>query len=769
MTPMKRLPLLLLILSTAILWADVALIYGTWGDNTYKGEFDETFKALGDKVEKFTNEQIEELTARLPEFDLVVLGSVGNLENTITLAPFASQWEEFIQNGGIVFVADANYPSSTSCFLNQVSGEFRVDVGLCSSHTNPCEETSIAIQQEHPLQRFPNEVQKHLRDLGHWSHLVPKKANGWIVLEKCYDNHSLTLVKFHGRGAVCITVHAGLSGAAPRLFGQNLIANIRIMRSLREAGVELLSAEIPSAEAPRHIELTIANTSPDIVEKLSPRLCYQQGDDVITVPLAIDNRGEEIHLSAYLEYPRRGKWNFNLILADAEDEMGETSWSIELPPVLASSIKRRHLYPGNDILRVETTLLPDTSIDSTWALHYTIDEKPPVIVPEPNLQRLQELDVSGLQPGSHRLVIRCLQGESTMGETSEEFFVHDSPISYIDGNGMLVNQGKPTFPLGFYHVSWSASDDQRQSDILSLAEAGYNTAVVGFKRTDMDTGAYGRLLDACRGKGIFLITEFDYPRIPILSKYGKHPAVLGWYNGDEPDGNGISAEDFALWYEELKTYDPQHIAYAVLCQPSSYKSYSSSSDVMAPDIYPVGNGNIDSVLYGTENALRESSKYGIAQWIVCQCFGGYGNFILPTPAQFRSQAYLGVMGGAKGILYYCIYDSSFYLKNHEELWKAVQAFPAEFNALVPYLLESSPNTLANNQGGIHAAEWQGKDGTRALVVVNASEDDVKYFRFEGDYADARLMFGEVEELTDEGGVISGGIPPQERAVFFVAP
>ena len=58
---------------------------------------------------------------------------------------------------------------------------------------------------------------------------------------------------------------------------------------------------------------------------------------------------------------------------------------------------------------------------------------------------------------------------------------------------------------------------------------------------------------------------------------------------------------------------------------------------------------------------------------------------------------------------------------------------------------------------------------RALVVVNASEDDVKYFRFEGDYADARLMFGEVEELTDEGGVISGGIPPQERAVFFVAP
>jgi hypothetical protein len=69
-----------------------------------------------------------------------------------------------------------------------------------------------------------------------------------------------------------------------------------------------------------------------------------------------------------------------------------------------------------------------------------------------------------------------------------------------------------------------------------------------------------------------------------------HPALLGWYISDEPNGNDISPDQLEDIYRTVKKTDPWHPVSIVFMSPFiSSKEFINSMDIVMADPYPVPN------------------------------------------------------------------------------------------------------------------------------------------------------------------------------------
>ena len=75
----------------------VAVVYSSWGNYTFRDEWDAPLKGLGWSAERFENTKTADLVARLAEFDVVVAASVANYEHTVDMAPYAEAWRQWLQ------------------------------------------------------------------------------------------------------------------------------------------------------------------------------------------------------------------------------------------------------------------------------------------------------------------------------------------------------------------------------------------------------------------------------------------------------------------------------------------------------------------------------------------------------------------------------------------------------------------------------------------------------------------------------------------------
>ena len=78
-------------------------------------------------------------------------------------------------------------------------------------------------------------------------------------------------------------------------------------------------------------------------------------------------------------------------------------------------------------------------------------------------------------------------------------------------------------------------------------------------------------------------------------------------------------------------------------------------------------------------------------WGVIQAFGHADpkhDWVLPTPEEIRCMAYVAVVEGAQGLLFYSHgrKGDPFYIRDHAEHWAFVQRLGAELQTLSPVLL-----------------------------------------------------------------------------------
>ena len=330
-----------------------------------------------------------------------------------------------------------------------------------------------------------------------------------------------------------------------------------------------------------------------------------------------------------------------------------------------------------------------------------------------------------LPAGRYELVARWLDpvgGADSLAVACEKFAPAAREVKIdLFSQSLLVN-GEPFFPIGLYWL---------RADILApMRQLHFNSGDYFYKLRGEEVAA---LMDAAAVEGMQILLELteyarrkpepDYRAIAALVKrYRQHPALLAWYLVDEPDETKMAPASALAIYELIRELDPYHPVYLVNNRPHTYAAYSDASDILAIDVYPIPNYPISRVGDYMERA-RWTSLERKPVWLIAQAFGGVEHWARsPTATELRNMIYQGLVGGAKGVLFYRYCQENERHIQPLALWREVQSLAVELAELGPVLLQEEHNLEAQPDSGEVAVAIKEYKGDFYVFAVNVAED-----------------------------------------------
>ena len=266
---------------------------------------------------------------------------------------------------------------------------------------------------------------------------------------------------------------------------------------------------------------------------------------------------------------------------------------------------------------------------------------------------------------------------------------------YVDRANRLIVDGRPFFPLGWYG---SVNEDQ----LAEIADSPFN-CLLAYGTDLVPAGQMRHFLDRMQAAGLRLVYCLNdvYPTATylegkswegirgndaiaaaVVAAYRDHPAVLAWYLNDElPHALAPRLEDY---YHRVQSGDPAHPCFIVLCNRSELPYFPQTTDILGVDPYPIPREPVTRVA-DFVTAARQAVRDNQPVWLVPQAFAWYqynsknpdrGHVPsdeelrtgrAPTHEEERCMTYLGLINGAKGLIYYCYYDLRV-LPQYREMW-----------------------------------------------------------------------------------------------------
>ena len=357
----------------------------------------------------------------------------------------------------------------------------------------------------------------------------------------------------------------------------------------------------------------------------------------------------------------------------------------------------------------------------------------------------------------------------------------------IAPDGNVLVDGTPFFPIGIYHVSWIGNRQGGKAvpDLLLAADAGFNL----FHAT-IDTRADTQdLLDAAAARGVYVIGETPWPENGpggFVNKWKNEPAMIGWLLADDfnapyagPAYNHPPSQ-LAARRAELATLAPQHLGYASGGSYPGYRiaEFAGTMAVMGFQSYPLGAQNSPD-----EYALQENVDS--FDWVRDRLAGTGQTFIAnpqaykwggsryPTPREARNLLYAPLLRGAKGVLWYTMWEGSdrYLPKTAPDLWAALPALNRETATLAPFLLHGLRTELATGDARVHASRWE-LDGQTLVLVIGTHRDGTRGVTLPlppqaSGPAHALFPMRAETGMTVAAGALSGGVGPEEVHAYLV--
>jgi hypothetical protein len=308
--------------------------------------------------------------------------------------------------------------------------------------------------------------------------------------------------------------------------------------------------------------------------------------------------------------------------------------------------------------------------------------------------------LQGREAGNYLLRAELLRGGLPISSADSRIlpFVPNPAVGF-DVNGFLTVAGKPWFPVGLYTVQ--AREGSHDAIMEEARQAGFNTTVFYAYTVETITP----LLDAAQRHDL---RAFVYPANPYrvrelkatreelvgeIQARMRHPALLGWYLVDEPEGIGVSSvETVRNYYQLLKETDPSHPCSLVIMSPGAAARYGDSADIVWIDPYPIPHSPVTYVSECMDGAHASVEK-DKPVWTIPQAFdwsvwktGKIDETHRPTPAEERCMTYLALVHGAKGIIYWAHTASKYYIRDYPEHWTALKSLAGELRDLSPVIL-----------------------------------------------------------------------------------
>ena len=236
----------------------------------------------------------------------------------------------------------------------------------------------------------------------------------------------------------------------------------------------------------------------------------------------------------------------------------------------------------------------------------------------------------------------------------------------------------PVYPLGIYGVPST-------NDLTVLREAGFNL-VAG--------SADQSFLDAAEANGLQVLAAPHTSAGPQFStqaaraavkRFDEHPALWAWYLIDEPDLNRVPPGEVWRAHRFLKSLPARRPTALVLFKGSEALDFANIADITMIDRYPVPwlpLANFGQNVRQTRLALgRGKPMMAVIQAFDWSYFpelmGPETGLRPPSYEEMRCMAYGALAQQASGLFFYAFDDGRWKLREHPEVWQAVQRIVRE--------------------------------------------------------------------------------------------
>ncbi len=349
--------------------------------------------------------------------------------------------------------------------------------------------------------------------------------------------------------------------------------------------------------------------------------------------------------------------------------------------------------------------------------------------------------------------------------------------------GLIVNR-LPFFPFGFYcyspvFPSMPEEEAVKGFNLMSPYQK-IDPETINERKAYMDRCAelgmkvHYNLLSVSGGGGVGskiegLSDEEKRKRlIAEIISFRDHPALLGWYISDEPNGRNITPDKLEEIYKTVKENDPWHPVSIVFMAPFiTAKKYSDALDIVMADPYPIPDFS-SSMAGDIASQLRTEFKGKRPFWIVPQAFGGGELWSRePTIQEIRSMTWQSIINGATGIQYFVRQGLNYFPKS-AATWSECGRMAIEVAELTPWLLSDEETLPVESYSRNVIVTSRIHNGQLIIMAVNKMNEPVSTsFRVTGLYnAQARVLF-ENRIVSLKGGVITDQLAALGSQVYLI--
>jgi hypothetical protein len=211
------------------------------------------------------------------------------------------------------------------------------------------------------------------------------------------------------------------------------------------------------------------------------------------------------------------------------------------------------------------------------------------------------------------------------------------------------------------------------------------------------------------------------------------PGIAGWYTADEAPA-GVAPIVFKQ-FKTLRHGNPDGVTFIAQADGRELIRWRDTADVLGVDPYPIysipeGETSPLEMVTDLVDQAQRAVEHSRPVWAVIQYFqfGARGHW--PTYEELRTMSYMGIVGGAKGLLYWSYGAKGLsWVKDptrKAELWQRLVRVTTEIKTLEPALLApDAPDVVSLTAGGPSLRLLAKRDGsTRYVIAVNQSSKTV---------------------------------------------
>ena len=523
--------------------------------------------------------------------------------------------------------------------------------------------------------------------------------------------------------------------------------------------------------------------------------CELSLDGKVVATKSFSSTGEKVErLSIDYETDAVGEHALKLSLLGGEE--GKVLFSaqkqIDVANRLETSVVRpTYVWPERNVTEVVETIrvnLPPEETDQS-RLRVCVRKEGETIKEELLRSNGKDIDyrfsVRGIAAGDYTIVVTLLGGNDRDLATREEaFHVMDRPKSVLKvEDGILLRDGKPFFPIGMYGM------DPYDGSYREFTEAGFN-----FVHTYAFSGRFGdeatlvseragiELMDGIAKDGMLILMETPRFKLSrgdlegLRSRYqalSSHPACLLYYEEESFIHGHASYETATKWVSLLREIHPE----GLICLADWVRVRDKAGDPRPADRrdaygeklrfpeelcdvgvdywypFPPPKGQTEIVIpkwlkyhMDTDKPIWVAPQSNKRHWIKHPPDRARRQR-WPLPEEYRAQAYLSVIHGAKGLFYF---GHHFCGKEKEAHWDDLKKVVAEISDLSPVILSPTSTLMVDVTGG-EKLDYVFKKHGGAIYLIAAHRDavDAKVtFRFPFRPAAVKAVYEEREIVPD---------------------